>query len=203
VRVRIVGLLAALLLAATAAAACSYTVVVQSPTPGPDTDTAVPIMPTPWPNGTTGTFGLRIDPSLMTNIPAVVGGDPLVESTDIEIAAMDDPNYATAFKSYYVASIGSITDVNWLEVSIGALQDGALTQDFYTQWRGSWFQTACSQADGIASTDQESINDWPVDVATCKGGVDAYTLSLDNGVLVSIMDIGPRRLGRELIEGIN
>ena len=76
-------------------------------------------------------------------------------------------------------------------------------QDFYTSWRDDWFNATCSQADGIGSTSLQTINDWQVDVATCNGGVDAYTLSLDNGILVSIADFGPRRLGKELIEGIN
>jgi hypothetical protein len=191
-----------MLLAATGAvAACSYNVVATSPTPG-DRTIAPPLTPTAWANGTTGAYGLRIDPNLLSNIPAVVGGNPLVETPDAEMAALNDPNYATAFSGYYVASIGTLSSLNWIEVSVGALKDDAQSQGFYTSWRDGWFKNACSQADGVASTGQESINDWQVDVATCNGGVDAYTLSLDNGVLVSIMDLGPRRLGRELIQAI-
>lgn len=204
-RVRIGGLAAALLVLATGAAGCGTNTVAPSPTlPAPRVQqTAVPLMPTPWPNGTTGSFGLRIDPSLLSNIPTVVGGNPLVEQTDIEILAMNQPQYATAFSGYYVAGLGTITDLNWLEVAIGERKTDAVDQAFYTSWRDDWFQSACSQAGGIASTAQESINDWNVDVATCVGGVDAYTLALDNGVIVSIMDLGPRRLGRQLIQGIN
>ena len=201
-RVRIGGLVAALLLAAAAATACTYYPEPPSPTPAPP-GTAVPIMPTGWPNGTTGTFGLRIDPSLLSNIPTVVGGNQLVEAADIEIAAMSDASYAKAFSSYYVAGLGSTADLNWLQVTLGAPRADAQSEDFYTTWRDGWFQTACSQAGGIDTTAQQEINLWQVDVAYCIGGVDAYTLTLDDGVIVSIMDLGPRRLGLQLIQGIN
>jgi hypothetical protein len=199
-RLRMAGLLAVMLLAGAGAAACSP---AANPTPTPRPPTEVPILPTPWAHGTIGQYGLRINPGLISNIPAVVGGNPLVEDTTLEIAAMDDPQYATAFISYYVAGLGRITDLNWLEVTVGERKTDAVDEAFYTNWRDSWFRAACSQADGIQSTTQEQINDWPVDVAICTGGVNAYTLSLDNGVIVSIMDLGPRRLGRQLIQGIN
>ena len=204
-----VASLAMLAVVAAVVAGCNYSVVVQSPTPVPTgTDTRpglasqVPLEPTPWPNGTTGAYGLRIDPSLMSNIPAVVGGNPLVEDVLVESSALDDSHYAAAFSSFYVAHIGMITDANFVQVGIAALKSDAQRQDFYTTWRDDWFKASCSQADGIASTTVERINDWPVDVATCNGGVDAYTLSLDNGVILSIVDLGPRRLGRQLIQGI-
>jgi hypothetical protein len=214
-RVRIVGLRAAFLLAvaaltvlAAAASGCTYSVVVQSATPSADrpglaTGTEVPIEPTGWPGGTTGAYGLRIDPSLMSNIPSIVGGNPLIEDVLVESAALDDSQYASSFSSFYVAHIGTITDLNFVQVSIAALEPDAQSEDFYTAWRDDWFKATCSQADGIGSTGVQSINDWQVDVATCTGGVDAYVLSLDNGLLVSIVDLGPRRLGKQLIQGIN
>ena len=188
---------------------CSYNVVAQTPTPEPTGTgvrpgiaTQVPIEATPWPNGTIGADGLRIDPSLMSNIPSIVGGNPLVEYVEVESAALDDSHYADAFSSYYAAHLGDITDLNWVEVTLGALKPDAQSQDFYTSWRDDWFNAACSQADGIGSTSLQQINDWQVDVATCKGGVMAYTLRLDAATLVSIMDLGPRRLGRQLISAI-
>ena len=201
-RVRLGGLVAALFLLAAAATACAYYPEPPSPTPAaPGTD--VLIMPTGWPNGTTGTFGLRIDPSLLSNIPTVVGGNELVEAADIEIAAMNDASYAKAFSSYYVAGLGSTTALNWLQVTLGAPRADAQSEGFYATWRDGWFQTACSQAGGVDTSGQKEINLWQVDFATCKGGVDAYTLILDDGVIVSIMDLGPRHLGLQLIQNIN
>jgi hypothetical protein len=209
VRLRVPGPIVAVALA-IAVAGCSYAVVVQTPTVppvptdvGPAIATQVSIAATPWPNGTVGADGLRIDPSLMSDIPSVVGGNALVEYVEVESAALDDAHYADAFTSYYAARLGDVTDLNWVEVTLGALKPDAQSQDFYTSWRDDWFNATCSQASGIASTSVQQINDWQVDVAICTGGVDAYTLTLDDGVLVSIADFGPRRLGKELIDGIN
>lgn len=218
-RPRIVGLRAAHLVASAAAAltvlaaaasGCTYTVVVGGATPAaqgtgtrPEVETEVPIEPTGWPAGTTGATGLRIDPSLMSNIPSIVGGNPLEEDVLVENAAMDDSQYAAAFSGYYAAHIGMIADLNFVQVTIAALKADAQTEDFYKAWRDDWFKATCSQADGIGSTGLEKINDWQVDMATCKGGVDAYVLSLDNGILISVVDLGPRRLGKQLIQGIN
>ena len=202
--------LAALAVVIAFVSGCSYTVIAQTPTPEPvptgvrpGVATQVPIEATPWPNGTVGADGLRIDPSLMSNIPSIVGGNPLVEDVEVESGALDDSHYADAFSSYYAAHLGDITDLNWVQVNLGALKPDAQSEDFYTSWRDDWFNATCSQADGIGSTSVQTINDWQVDVATCNGGVDAYTLSLDDGILVSIADFGPRRLGKELIQGIN
>jgi hypothetical protein len=190
---------AAALLIAAAAAGCGSAAITPSPTPMP---TAYSLLPTPWPNGTVGQYGLHIDPALIARIPAVVGGNPLVEDAAMEIAAMDDKSFADAFSGYFVAHLGDITDLNWLQVSVGTLNADAQGSDFYTSWRDGWFGTACSQAGGTSSTTQEWIGDWQVDEATCAGGVMAYTLTLDDKTLVSIMDLGPRRLGRQLITAI-
>ena len=202
--------LASAIAIAAVVAGCSYSVVVGTPTPDPTQTntrpgiaTEIPLEPTPWPNGTLGKYGLRIDPSLLSNIPSVVGGNALVEDVVTESAALDDPQYAQAFSAYYAAHIGFITDANFVQVGIAALKVDAQTDAFYTEWRNDWFQAVCSQADGVGSTAAERINDWPVDDATCKGGVRAYTVNLGNGILLSIVDVGPRRLGRELIQGIN
>jgi hypothetical protein len=62
---------------------------------------------------------------------------------------------------------------------------------------------ACSQAGGVASSSQQDINDWKVDVSTCNGGPLVYTLSLGKGLLLSMYGLGPRDLGRKLIESLH
>lgn len=195
-RARLVALAAAL---AVALAGCSYTVIV---TPASPTSYNRPILPTPWANGTTGASGLRISPSLLFGMPTTVGGSPLIEDVLQELQALDDPTYGSAFESYYAARIGDITDPNWLLVTFEELKPGAQNEEFYASWRDGWFATACSQADGLGSTSVETIDGWSVDLGTCKGGVLVYVLAVDNGVLISMMDFGPRRLGRQFVEAI-
>ena len=116
--------------------------------------------------------------------------------------ALDDLAYSSAFTSYYAARINDVTAPNWLLVTLEERKPDAQNEEFYAQWRDSWFAASCSQAEGLESTATETINDLTVDVGTCKGGVVSYVLALDGGVLVSMMDLGPRRLGRQLIQGI-
>jgi hypothetical protein len=164
--------------------------------------TQVPIGATPWPNGTSGRYGLKIDPSLSSNLPSYVGGNPLVEDANTEAAALDDQGYASALDAFYAARVGQVTNPNWVLASVAQVKDGVSGPDFYAAWRDNWFTSACSQAGGVASKSQESINAWQVDVASCGGGVRAYTFSPSDGILISIMDLGPRNLARELIQVI-
>lgn len=168
----------------------------------PPVGTDVAIAPTPWPNGTVGRYGLRIDPTLLGKLPAQVGGNAIVQSADAEVQDLDNPDLPTSFEGIAEGGIGDITEANWLRVSIGRLRPEAQTDDFYTAWRDQYDEGVCSQADGVASVQVETIADRSVDVATCKGGVIAYTVRIDDGLLVSAQDLGPRRLGRQLIAAL-
>ena len=46
------------------------------------------------------------------------------------------------------------------------------------------------------------IGDWHVDRAFCGGGFLVYSLSLGNGVLLSMFGSGPADLSHKLIEAI-
>ena len=165
--------------------------------------TEVPIGPTAWPSGTTGQYGLHIDPSLLGRLPRNVAAYPLAENAGDEMAALADADLARTFDNYAVASIGVISDANWLQLVIGHLRPETQTPDIYTAWVSEYATGACSQADGVSGTNQTTINDWIVDVSTCAGGPTVYTLSLGNGTILSMFDLGPKDLGRVLIESLN
>jgi hypothetical protein len=180
-----------------AAAACGP----GSATPTPF-DTEVPIGPTPWPSGTTGQYGLHIDPSLLAKLPETVDAYPLVEDPISEGSDMQDPDLAKTFDRFAAAAIGDVGADNWLNVAIGHLKPAAQSSDVYQAWVAQYAAGACSQANGVAATTQSTINDWPVDVATCGGGPLVYTLQLPDGVILSMFGMGSRDLGRKLIEAI-
>jgi hypothetical protein len=182
---------------AVAASGCGVAVVT---TPPAGTD--VLIVATPWPNGTVGRYGLRIDPTLLSKLPAQVGGNPIVESAATEVQDLDNADLPASFAGIAEGGVGEITDPNWVRVSIGQLRPEAQTDDFYSNWRDQYDQGVCSRADGVASVQQETIADRTVDVATCKGGVIAYTVRISDSLLVSAQDLGPRRLGRQLMDAI-
>jgi hypothetical protein len=139
----------------------------------------------------------------MGRLPRNVGAYPLIEDTDSEAAALDDADLAKTFDNYAAAAIGVIGDADTLQLVIGHLRPETQTADIYTAWVSEYDTGACSQADGVASSSQTTINDWLVDVATCAGGPKVYTLKLDSGTILSMFDLGPKDLGRVLINQLN
>jgi hypothetical protein len=180
---------------AVAGAACDI------PAPTPEY-TAVPIGATPWPHGTTGQYGLHIDPTLLDKLPHSVSAQPLVEGADLESVALDDADLAKTFDAYAAAAIGVIGDTDWLYVAIGHFKADPQSDaypDAYAAWIDQYATGSCSQANGVSETSQETINDWIVDVAKCRGGPIVYSLSLGGGIVLSMFGVGPRDLGRKLI----
>ena len=189
--------LASLLLIGAGAAACA-----PGATPSP-TYTEVPIGPTVWPEGTTGQYGLHIQPSLLGRLPATVDAYRIAEDTVSETGALDDPDLGKTFDNYAAGAIGAVGAANWLAVVVAHFSPANQTPDAYEQWVADWDATACSQADGVGTTGQEQIGDWLTDTATCIGGPVVYTTILDDYTVVSSLGQGPRDLGRQLIEALH
>ncbi len=197
-RARLFTVLAALtIVGSTALAGCG----ISSTQPPEKTDVA--LVATPWPAGTVGKYGLRVDPQLLADLPEVVGGLPLVESASMEAIALDDSDQYRRFDSFAAAQAGALEGPDWIAVYVAHVRDDDQTASFYSSWRSEFFTGACSQAGGVAGQQQEDINDWKVDVATCSGGLVAYTLWIQDGRLLSIQELGGRGLGRQLIEALD
>jgi hypothetical protein len=161
--------------------------------------TSVPIGATPWPSGTVGQYGLRIDPSLLKRLPIAVGGIALKEDAGTEAVAMDDSNLPKTVDTMAAAMAGDILDVDFLRVEIVHFKPDSQTANVYGQWIDDYAFQACSQANGIADS---STNSWVVVVAVCNGGINVYSLSLGNGQYMSMFGLGPKDLGRLLISNL-
>jgi hypothetical protein len=166
--------------------------------------TAVPIGPTPWASGTTGQYGLHIDPSLLAKLPRSVAAQPLGEDAGIEASAMDNADLAKTFDNYAAASVAQITDTDWFALVIGHLRDQSTESDILPAWAEQYATGSCSQANGVATSSQGQVGDWQVFESICGGGVsyDVYTLSLGNGLILSVFEGGAHHWGRQLIEAI-
>ncbi|MFI5259639.1 MAG: hypothetical protein ACHQ01_08540 [Candidatus Limnocylindrales bacterium] len=171
-------------------------------TPTPEY-TAVSLVATPWPSGTTGQYGLHVDPSLLAKLPQFVDAEPIVEDAASEGVALNDANLPKTLDGYAAASVGQMGEANWLEIAVGHFRPDVQSPDTYTAWVSEYATGACSQASGVATTSQVQIGDWdPVDQATCVGGPTVYTLSLGNGVVLSMFGDGPLDYGRLLIQAL-
>src|SRR5450759_3778190 len=189
---------AALAAAAIVLAGCGG--AIASP---PPTYTAVPIGPTAWPSGTTGQYGLRIDPSLLGKLPAHAGALPILEAARVEAIELDDADLATTFDRYVAASAGDILSPDWLNIAIGHFKPDSQNGDVYSAWVVQYAQGACKQAGGVSGSDRtEDIGDYTVDISTCAGGITVYTFQRGDWVVVSIQEFGPKHIGRALIAAI-
>jgi hypothetical protein len=188
---------AALAVAAIALAGCGGSVT--SPTPA---YTAVPIGPTAWPSGTTGQYGLRIDPSLLGTLPAHAGALPITEDAGSEAIVLDDATAASTLDRYAAASAGDLGNADWLKIAIGHFKTDSQNGDVYSAWVEEYAAGACAQVDGVSGTSQPTIGYYTVDVTTCAGGMTVYTFQRGDWVVVSIQEFGPKHIGKALIEAI-
>jgi ABC-type glycerol-3-phosphate transport system substrate-binding protein len=188
---------AALAVAAVALAGCAG--AAASPTP---TYTAVPIGPTAWPSGTTGQYGLRIDPSLLGKLPAHAGAAPILEDAGSEAIVLDDADAAKTIDRYVAASAGGLGDPDWLNIAVVHFKTESQNEDVYSNWVEQYAAGACSQASGVSGTDQQDIGDFSVDISTCAGGITVYTFQRGDWVVVSMYELGPKHIGRALIAAI-
>jgi hypothetical protein len=177
---------------AVAGAGCGTSAA--TPSPGP---TSVLIGPSPWPNGTVGQYGLRIEPKLLARLPIAVSGFAMSEDTESEQVQLDDTNMGNV-EAMAAAKYGDILSGDGLQVWIVRFKPDKQTPEVYSQWIDDYAAGACSQVTGDAVASQETINNWIVDVTIC-GGVNSYSLALGKGEYLSMLGLGPKDLGRLLI----
>lgn len=166
------------------------------------TTSVVPIDATPWPNGTVGTYGLRIDPSLLKLIPARAGGLPVAESPELETPPLESADTVKTIEALASARIARVSDPDWAVVTVMRLQPDSTGDDAYGSLVSEYASGACSQAGGPGLRATAEIGERSVAVVTCQGGVTAYVLRLDERTVVAAMELGPRKLGRQLIAAI-
>ena len=163
--------------------------------------TVVPIGPTPWPNGTVGQFGLRIEPKLLARLPIAISGLAMNEDTESEQTQLDDSTMGDV-EAMAAAKYGDILSGDGLQVWIVRFKPDKQTPDVYSQWIDDYAAGACSQVTGDPIPSQETINNWVVDITTC-GSVSSYSLALGDGEYLSMMGLGSKDFGRLLIQQLH
>jgi len=193
-----VGILA-LVLASCGPSIASSTVAPTTPTPTRSPDVA---LESPTPPASVGS-GLAIDPRLLEILPASVDGLAVTENTAGEEASVGDPlldQVATAFASGFATDQAATEFV--YAVVVRLLPD-AMDATVFRDWRDSYDEGACSQADGVAGHAETEIDGRTVHIGTCVGGLRTYHVWLEeNDVLISASAVGERRLGELLVENL-
>jgi hypothetical protein len=182
--------------------ACGST--VESPRPRAALDATPAASATADPTLTPGIdTAVAIDPSLLAILPVSVDGLEVVENPAGEAAALGDPLLAkvgSAIAAGFAIDPGSGDFVYAIVIRfLPDTMDAASFADF----RATFDEGACSQADGVARSAETQIGGRTVYIGTCAGGLRTYHVWLeDRGVLISASAVGERRLGELLVRNL-
>jgi hypothetical protein len=194
----------AALLAGIVMAACAPSVTTPPTSASPPSTLAPPAStssaPSPSP---TPASAVLIDPDLLAFLPAEVDGLPITENVEAEAATLGDPlleQVASAFASGFAIEPVSGEFVYAIVVE---LQPDALDDAVFRDWRDTYDEGACSQANGVLGKAETEIDGRTVYIGTCAGGLRTYHVWLEgSGVLISASAVGERRLGELLVENL-
>ena len=170
-----------------------------SPTPGstPDRTDAPGSSATPESPGS----GVTEDASLLAVIPADVDGVAVQQETLAFADAASDPSFVANVEAaaFFVA-----VDASDLASGVVArLRPGVFSDGFFRDWRDSYNEGACAQAGGVAGNAEAELGGRTAYITSCAGGLLAYHAYVDErGVIVSLISVGERRLGEQLVDGI-
>ncbi|MCI0582464.1 MAG: hypothetical protein L0227_06135 [Chloroflexi bacterium] len=181
------------------AAACGTAPATSSPVPSiaPSPTAAVAATPTPAAGEVT------VDPSLLAILPAEVDGLPITENSDGEAAALGDPLLAEVAAAIAAGFAFDAATGEFVYAVVVRLLPGAMDGAVFRDWRDSYDEGACSQADGVLNHAETELGGRTVYIGACTGGLRTYHVWLEErGVLVSVSAVGERRLGERLVENL-
>jgi hypothetical protein len=150
----------------------------------------------------------QVDPGLLAFVPSTVEGVPLTFDAETSAMIAADPAIARDAASLAVALaiIPAASGVDdFAIVNVIRLRDPSKDEAWFRDWRDSYDEGACSQADGVAVGHAEAeIGGGTVYIGSCAGGVLTYHTRLEQaGILVSVHALGSRRLGEKVMAGIH
>jgi hypothetical protein len=161
-----------------------------------------PVPPVPS-MAATGSIVVPIDPTLLGHLPDDVGGLPLVRSDEGVTEAASDPLVREGIRGIAGALYVDPAQGDFAFVAVMRVRIGSMSDDFYRDWRDSFDEGACSQADGLDVQTEATIGGRAVFAGRCSGGLATFhTWLAGPGVLVSISSVGEQVLGQLVVQGL-
>jgi hypothetical protein len=146
---------------------------------------------------------IPIDPSLLGVLPAEVGGLPLTEDPATEATDAADPAHTVDLAALARGIVADPASGNLSVASVVRLKQGVYTDAYYRSWRDTFDEGVCSRAGGVAGSAESTIAGRTVFIGHCNQGVLTYHVYLaERGLIASIMSLGDKRLGEQLVRGI-
>lgn len=167
------------------------------PLPTPDPSALVTPEPAPASPGSAVTE----DPSLLEVLPPEVAGIAVEHETLAFADAATDPAFAANVEAgaFFVA----VDAADLASGVVARLRAGVFSDGFFRDWRDSYNEGACGQAGGVAGNAEAELGGRVTHISTCAGGLTVYHAYLDEpGLLVSLISVGERRLGEQLMRDL-
>jgi hypothetical protein len=155
-----------------------------------------------------GASGLKVavEPGLLVFIPGQVDGLTVTYDAESSARVAADPTLAAQIFALAIAiavAPGASGSTDLAVVSVAKVRDPSVGEEWFRQWRDSYDKSACESAGGVSGHAQATIAGRLVFIGSCAGGAFTYHVRLSNGsVVISILSVGPRRLGEKVMEGI-
>lgn len=182
--------------------ACGSTVESLRPSAAVDPTPTASATPEPTQTPDIGR-AVAIDPSLLEILPARVDGLEVVENPDGEAAALGDPLLAKVGSAIAAGFAIDPASGDFVYAIVIRLLPDTMDAASFADFRATFDEGACSQADGLARSAETGIGGRTVYIGTCAGGLRTYHVWLDDrGVLISASAVGARRLGELLVENL-
>jgi hypothetical protein len=144
-----------------------------------------------------------IDPTLLSILPATVGGQTITEVPEVEAGIVTDPSLVANATGLAVALGVDLSSGEFAYIAVIRLRPLVFSNAFYLSWRQSYDQGACSQSNGVESTSTTTIAGRQVFVGTCAGGATTYHIHLTApDRLVSITSVGTSHYGALVLAGL-
>jgi hypothetical protein len=141
------------------------------------------------------------DDSLLGVLPADIDGNAVTAEEQSFDEAAADPAFADHVAR---AAFAIVTSANDLASGVVAeLRPGLLDESFFTDWRETYNDGACSQAGGVATNAETQLGGRTVWIATCAGGLTVYHTQIpDRDLVVSLFSLGEGRYGERLMRDL-
>jgi hypothetical protein len=176
-------------------------------TPAPSTQAAVvtpapsvalsPGLPPPSPGA-----AVVMDPTLLDILPEAIGDAKVGIEPGSFADAAGDPSFAASVDA---AAFAIVVDGEDLASGVVAhLRPDVYSDGFFRDWRDSYDEGACAQADGVASRAEVGLDgDRTMYIATCTGGLRTYHVYVpEREVIISLFSLGEQRFGERLLTGL-
>jgi hypothetical protein len=145
-----------------------------------------------------GDLGVDEDESLLAVLPEAIDGTPVqLEHLAFE-EARTQPDFAASIGSAVFFVVPGPDDL--VSGLVARPRDGVHSDAWYRDWRETYDEGACAQADGVGGRAEAVLDGRPVSITTCAGGMRVYHAWVEEqGVVVSLIALGDNRWGERLM----